>query len=455
MIFLSLSTRRARFAGGLAYLLIALAPVAHAQSTSRSLSLGDAARLAAQHSAAAEIGRLRADQAGARVRQRQADLLPSFTASAGKSGRTFSTATLGLNFSGPDGKPFFNPNGELLGPVNNIDVRGRLSQSIVDLAAIERVRGARASADAGASDAASAGEQAAATAAVTYVRAARAQAQLAARVADSSLAEDLLRIARDQLQAGVGIALDVTRAQSQLAAVRAQLIASRNERDRARLDLQRALSLPIDSTIVLADSLAGLPATEAVPTEADATTRALRARPDVRALDLQYDAAARQTSALRAERLPTLSAFGDQGQIAEPGKSWLPTYTWGIQVSVPVFDGFRREGRIEEEEAARREVDVRRRDLRQQVAADVRSALLDLGSAREQVDASRERVQLTEQELGQARDRFRAGVAGNADVITALLSLNGARTQLVDALASFQLARVSLARAQGAVTELR
>ena len=50
---------------------------------------------------------------------------------------------------------------------------------------------------------------------------------------------------------------------------------------------------------------------------------------------------------------------------------------------------------------------------------DVRGALLDLASAREQVDAARERQRLAEQEVQQARDRFRAGVAGNADVITA------------------------------------
>jgi outer membrane protein TolC len=56
--------------------------------------------------------------------------------------------------------------------------------------------------------------------------------------------------------------------------------------------------------------------------------------------------------------------------------------------------------------------------------------------------------------VAQARDRFRAGVAGNADVITASLSLNAARTAHVDALAAYHAARVALARAEGAVTEL-
>ena len=58
-------------------------------------------------------------------------------------------------------------------------------------------------------------------------------------------------------------------------------------------------------------------------------------------------------------------------------------------------------------------------------SVEVRTALLDLASAREAVAATRERVQLAEQEVSQASERFRAGVAGNADVFTASISLNG------------------------------
>jgi outer membrane protein TolC len=85
----------------------------------------------------------------------------------------------------------------------------------------------------------------------------------------------------------------------------------------------------------------------------------------------------------------------------------------------------------------------------------VRTALLDLASAREAVAATRERVQLAEQEVSQASERFRAGVAGNADVFTASISLNGARTQVVDALAAYQTSRIALARAQGSAREIR
>ena len=68
--------------------------------------------------------------------------------------------------------------------------------------------------------------------------------------------------------------------------------------------------------------------------------------------------------------------------------------------------------------------EMRERDLRIQVEADVRIALLDLASSAKRSAAARERLQLAEQEVSQARERFQAGVAGNADVITASLTLN-------------------------------
>ncbi|HVT37551.1 MAG TPA: TolC family protein [Gemmatimonadaceae bacterium] len=420
-----------------------------------ALTLGGAARLAADKSAGPETARLRQDQAEARVRQRRADYLPSISGMVSEGERTFNSASFGITFRDPlTGRPAFDPNGELLGPVRTWDLRGTLRQSIADFSAIARVRAARASATAAGADASNASQQAAAAAAVTYIRAVRADAQVGARLADSTLAFELLGIAQDQQTAGVGIALDVTRARSQLAAARAQLIAARNERDRARLELHRALGLPLTSPLVLADSLIGLPTDIEQVSEQDATDRAMRLRADLRAAEKQIAAAEQQLSAIRAERLPSVSAFADQGSTSKGPDHLLSTYTWGIAVSVPVFDGFRREGRLDEQRSALRELDVRQRDLVQQASIEVRGALLDIASAREQLTASDERLALAQQELAQARERFQAGVAGNADVITASISLNAARTQLVDARAGFQNARVALARAQGIVTAL-
>jgi outer membrane protein TolC len=437
----------------IAALLAFFVRAAEAQTPQR-LSLGDAARLAAAQTAIVQSAGTRVQEAQARVLQSRASLLPQVTAVPNWTSHTINSASFGFNFATPGQPPLLNPNGQIIGPVKFWDFRGQASQSILDFGTTAHVRAARANVAAAAADVNVVQEQAATTAATMYIRELRSEKTLEARVADSTLAADLLGIAHDQLEAGVGVALDVTRAQSQLASARAQLIAARNDRDRSRLDLRRALNLALDSPVELTDSLDSVTPPDTT-NEQTAIDVAVRTRPDIRAADAQLGAAQQQLAAIRATRLPTIGVFGNDGPNGLGFNHLLNTYMYGVQVTWPAFEGGRREGQQQEQEAAARDIDIRRRDLRQQVALDIRTAMLDIASAREQVDAARERQRFSELEVEQARERFRAGVAGNADVITALSGLNAARTGLIDALAAYHNARVSLARAEGTVSQLR
>jgi outer membrane protein len=433
---------------------LAAAPLALIAQAPVQLTLGGAARLAASQSGASAIARTRVDQAEARIRQARSALLPTISASASENERNQNTATFGFSFRDPTGTPLFDPNGQILPAFKVLDLRARAQANLVDFSVAAKLGAVRQQARVAAADAAGAGDQAAAQAAAAYVRAVRADAVLGARMADSTLAAELLDIAEDQVKAGVGVALDVTRARSQRSAAHAQLIAARVERDRARLDLRRIINVAATAELVLTDSLMALPVTGAFPSADEGTRIAFARRADLRAAAELQTSAARNVRATQLERLPTLGVFGDQGAIGISTSHLLNTYIWGLQVSVPLFDGFRREGRIEEQRAQVREADVRRRDLEAQAAIEVRAALLDLNAAREMLAAAEERLALSQQELDQARERFTAGVTGNADVITALLGINAARTQVVDARASYQAARVTLARAEGTITEL-
>ena len=450
------SLRHSCAAIALLFLSLAGPPLgAQASAQPLVLSLGEAATRARQQGASVVGANSRAAQVEARVNQRRADLLPNLTGITEANSRTFNTATLGISFpTAPGQQPFFDPNGEVLGPVPTSDVRARVSQTIYDGAALARLRLARQQGTAARSEATQAAASAATAAAIAYVRVQRAEAVLNARSADSTLAADLLRIARETLRAGTGVALDVTRAESQLVQVRSQLIGARVERDKAQLELRRAINVDLNQPIRLSDALdAG---ELEVPAEADAVATAGRLRPELQVINEQLASARLASRAIRAERLPTVNAVADDGFIGKNvGSNMLNTWTWALRVSVPVFEGGRREARESEQSYVQQELEVRRADLLAQVSVDVRSALLDAQSAREAVDAARERVRLAEQELSQARDRFTAGVSGNLDVTSALLGLSGARTQLVDALASRQLARIAIARSQGSISSLR
>jgi len=159
-------------------------------------------------------------------------------------------------------------------------------------------------------------------------------------------------------------------------------------------------------------------------------------------------------SATRAGRLPKLTAYVDEGFYGETYRHMLNTYSWTFSLSVPLFDGLDRSSRIREQEARVRELGYRISDMEEEVAFQVRQALLAMGAAQEQEAAAAERLRLAELEVDQEEERLRAGVVGTADVVRAAMRLNSARTAHLYALAAVQMSRVQLAAARGSVSRL-
>ena len=408
--------------------------------------------MAAQRNAAVLQARSRVDAAEGRVRESTSALLPTVNASAMRGAHTLNTASFGLDFAIPGVPPLFDPEGEVVGPVRGADVRANAEVPLLDLSAFGRRRSAQAGADAARQEERAAQEGAAASGAQAYVADLRAHAEVDAREQDLQLANDLLQVAQGQVEAGVGVALDVTRAQAQIATVRAQLLAARHRAEIADLALRRALRLPDDVHMELTGTLDA--DSVRAPTTEEAVARALDARDDLAAAEAYREAASLSLSAVRAGRLPRLSLTGDEGYYGKGFDHMLNTYSWGLRVSMPLFDGFKRSAQVEQEQARIHEMDFRIEDLRSQVEFQVKQALLNLSAAREQVDAAEERLRLAQLEVDQEEDRVRAGVAGTADVVRAAMRLNEARTARLDIWAALQAAQVALASAMGTVTEL-
>jgi len=415
------------------------------------LTLGDAVRVASGQAPVVALATLRSDEADARVRQAKAALLPSLSLGAAWVNRDFNWQALGLPLPPAFASGLSNP----VPAFNNYDGRASVTQTLLDLSSVARVRAARTEADGSRAERGVTVEASALTAAEAYLRAARAQAVVAARQADSAIAAELVGLAQAQKTAGVSAAIDVTRARTQFVTAEGLLLVARNQLDRARIDVTRALGIGPATPLVLTDTLAATLGAADVPTQPDsAVAVALANRPELRA-ELARAGAARQTgAAIRAERLPRLVVAGDYG-VNGPTVPWaIATRDLTLAVSVPILDGFRREARLGEQDAVVRESEVRERDLRQQIAADVDAALLDLHSAQAQQVVAAERLRLADDELAQSRERFKAGVVGNIEVIDAQSNLIRARDADIDARFAAAGAHVSLARAAGVARTL-
>lgn len=407
------------------------------------LSFADAVGRAGVGAPAVTLAGLRAAEARARVRQARAPLLPDLSATGSWVSQTVNPQAFGFKFPG-----LALP--RLLGPFDLYDGRLHLSQALFDYSSRVRVSASRSLLASAQSDSGLATEAAAQTTALIYLRLVRAQAVVAARQADSALAAELVRLAQAQKDAEVGTTIDVTRAQTQLVAAQGALVVARNELERSRIDLVRSLGLPSGTPIEPTDSLAAtLPVVELPAGRDSLVALALARRPDLQSEQARGQAARRTASAISAERLPRLDLAANYGAIGLAPFDGIATRQVAVQVTVPILDGFRRESRHAEQEAVVQESEIRADELRRQIAADVDAAQLDLASAAEQQTIAGERLALAQAELDQARERFKAGVAGNIEVIQAQSSLVRARDTDIDARFAAATARVALARAVG------
>lgn len=407
------------------------------------ISLLEAIRLGRSQGVNAAIAQLDARAAQARVGQRRADLLPTINGSASYTRQTVNLDEFGIPVASGVTDPF---------DIYRLQLRA--SQTIFDASAIARLRSARDAAVAAGLDARAVGELSGATAGVAYLRALSAEETVRAREADSTIAAQLLDQARQLVGAGVSPAIDATRSEVSFAAVRTQLEVARNSADRARLDLLRALDLPSGTRIQLADSL-GTAAVD-VPTDPDeAAAFAREHRSELLAERARTQAARRSLGAVRAEYLPSLGLSGAYQQSGQHTDDLAGSYNVQLQVSVPILDGFRRQNRVKEQSLQLDVQQIRERDLVNQVETEARQSVLDLASARQQVAIAGERLQLAEQELAQAQQRFQAGVAGSVETTNAQSSVIAARDALIQSRVSYGTARVGAYRALGVIDQLR
>jgi outer membrane protein TolC len=281
-----------------------------------------------------------------------------------------------------------------------------------------------------------------------YLEALRAERAVVAARANVELAQALLKLALDQHTAGVATGVDVIRAQTRLAEQEVRLAQAQTISEQARLNLQRVVGLPLGIELLLTDQLRFVE--EPLPTLETAVAQATENRPEVKVIEEQNKVSHLERRSARADHLPAVAFVADYGVSGiTPNNSDLPTRSVAIQVSVPIFDGGLTRGRVTAATSRQRQTELELSSIRGQVEEDVRLALSTLRTAAAQVRSANENVRLAQRELEMARDRFRAGVGDNLEVVTAQTALANASDAQVTALTQHNAARLNLASALG------
>jgi outer membrane protein TolC len=413
-------------------------PTGTATADAIALTLPDAVKRGLDHNLAALVDEQRVHHADGERWRSLSGLLPNVSGNLQAAREKINLAAFG--FTAP-GIP------QLVGPFSLYDARVRLSQSVVDLSAISEARAGAQNLEA--QKAGYADTRSLVVAAITnlYLVAVADKSRVDAAQAEEKTAETVHRLAVDQNEAGVVPKLDALRSDVELRSARQRLIVAKNDLDKDMLALARAIGLPLGQAFTLADEV---PFVAAPPVDIAAAAKlAYSGRDDYKAAQARVAAAEATRTAARQAHLPSLTFDADYGAIGNTTQSMLATFTAAANVHVPVFDAGKTKARAIEADADFKTRLAEAEDLRARIYYEVQSATLDLAAASDQVSVAREAVDVAQQALAQAEDRFRAGVTNNLEVVEAQQALTGARENFIGSLYSHNVAKAALARALG------
>jgi outer membrane protein TolC len=418
-------------------------PAGQATATPLALSLADAVHRGLEQNLGAvlEEQRLRSTES-ARLGT-LSDLLPHLSAYVRQSDQKVNLAAFG--FTGFPGIP------QVIGPFGVFDARLSLSTPLFDASALGDLHESNALVRAEQDTNRFTRATVILVVGNLYMQAVSDSARVDAATSQVTTAEALVRLAEDQQASGLVAGIDVLRQQVQLESARAQLISDQNAFDKQKLVLARAIGFPPGQPFTLSDKMPYTPAPAMTLDQAVAIAAANR--DDLKAAQARVDAAEAARHAAIGGALPSVHLDADYGATGSSASTTTPTFTVAADVRVPVFEGGNRQAKIREADASLSARQAELADLRAGVRYDVAAALLDVHAADAGVHVAQSAQTLAEQQLAQAQDRFRAGVASTIELVQAQDAVAVATERYIASVYAHNLAKAALARALGQVEQ--
>ena len=420
-------------------------PAANLPAGTIRLTLAEAVKLGLS----ANLGPISANNSSRAARaeriQALSALLPNISANASDTVTQVNLAAYGFQFKVPASLGFSIPS--VVGPYNYSSAQGALTQSIFDQVARRNWQASKEEERAAQLSAKDARELVVLAVGGSYLQAVATAARMDSQRAQVANADAIYQQAQVRKAAGTNARIDVTRSQVELQTEQQRLSSLEADLRKQKIALARLMGLPQDRELELSEPLAF---SEAPAPDVNALVQqALKQRSDLQALQAQVTAAERVLSAARAERLPSAGVNGSYGVIGPN-----PTSTHGVfavtgSVNVPIWQGGRVRGDIQQAEATLNQRQAELADQRGRIEQDVRTALIEYEAASGQVKVALSNRSLANDTLSQARDRFGAGVATTVEVVQAQQQVASAESDYISSLFSFDLAKLQLARATG------
>ncbi|HUI65659.1 MAG TPA: TolC family protein [Bacteroidota bacterium] len=252
---------------------------------------------------------------------------------------------------------------------------------------------------------------------------------------------------------GTAAEFDLLRAEVQLANTEPLLIASENNLQLATNGLKSILAIPLESEIDVQGELSFADLPDAALQQV--RREAIKRNPTILSLSLQESILEKNIGVERANNFPTLNLIGAYQLQSQDNTFHVRDYLWansfnvGLQLSVPIFDGFRSSARAEQATIDRDVVHYTRLKAEEGLRLRIEGAELQMSEAKKRIHAQEKTVSQAERAVHIAQTRYSSGVGTQLEVLDAQVALTQAQTNIAQALYDFLIARADWENAAG------
>ncbi|WP_033870822.1 TolC family protein, partial [Pseudomonas aeruginosa] len=288
-----------------------------------------------------------------------------------------------------------------------------------------------------------------------YYDALAAQRSLAASRQVAALAAQNLEAADAKYRAGAAALSDRLQAQTALSQASLAQVRDEGALSNALGVIALRMGLAPDTPLRLSGELEAQPDTGFVKAIDEMLAEARREHPALLAAQARLKAAAASVEESRAAGRPSLAlsanlarSHSDQA-MAFNGDTRERDRSIGLQLNIPLFEGFERTYQVRNALARREASEAELADTEQQVSLEVWSNYQSLSVETRSLARTRELVEQSRQSLEVVQGRYRSGVGSMIELLNALTAYASAEDQHIRALGNWQTSRLRLAASLG------
>lgn len=219
--------------------------------------------------------------------------------------------------------------------------------------------------------------------------------------------------------------------------------------------LKFQMGMPVESPLLLEGDISEINLTAIEGDEEGAYQN----RPEYAVLETNKDLLDLNVENFKSQYVPNLYANFNYGWNAGTGsfgdltsfndQTWFKYSNLGLNLSIPIFDGFSKRSIIQRNRIQMLQVDKSMDQLRNNIQREIAESKINLSNSIRNVASQTENVTLAEEVYEVTRIKYQEGVGSNFEVVDANTSLKEAQTNYLNALYEAATSQIELKKALG------